>query len=480
MTARVFLLFVLVLSSCSTPPAKTDEAGQPVPAPLGHVEFPAYEKKVLPNGLTVYALEYHEQPIVAVRLMIRAGADRDPANLPGVASLAADLLNKGTATRSATQIADAIDQVGGSLEASANMESTNVAARVLVDSVNLAFELMNDVVVNPAFFPEELAREKQQAQSNLIANMQDPDFLADAVFERVIYGMHPYAHSVSGTLGSIDRITRADLVKYHQTYYAPNLSALAVVGDLPAAESFRLAEQWFGTWQKKESPPESDAGIPRLEGRRIVVVDKPDSVQTKIRVGHTTIGRRDPEYFNVLVASYILGGSGTGRLYQSLRAERGLTYGAYAGIDPRRGPSDFYSTTDTRTAKTGEAVNLLLEEIQKFRSAAVSTEELGNVKSYLIGSFPLSIEVPNDLANRLTTVFLYDLGDSYLNTFRDRLAAVTADDVWRAAREKISAENAAVVLVGKADEFKDQIQGLGNVEIIPLDKLDLAAPTLRK
>src|SRR5207253_1959870 len=160
----------------------------------------------LPNGLTVYALEYHEQPIVAIRLIITSGAERDPSNLPGVAAFTADLLNKGTKTRTATQIAETIDQIGASLEASANMESTNVTARALTDSVSVAFELMNDIVMNPVFSPAELERAQQQSESNLVANMQDPDFLADAVFERVIYGTHPYGHLQGGTLGSIPKI----------------------------------------------------------------------------------------------------------------------------------------------------------------------------------------------------------------------------------------------------------------------------------
>jgi zinc protease len=474
----VLSLLVLLLASCSSTPPKLDSP--PVPPALGRVDFPPYEKKVLPNGLTVYALEYNEQPLVAIRLMITAGAERDPASLPGVASFTASLLNKGTKARNATQIAEAIDQVGGSLEASSDMESTNITARALTDSTDVAFELMNDIVMNPAFSSEELGREQQQSQSNLVANMQDPDFLADAVFEHVVYGTHPYGHLQGGTLGSIPKIRREDLVKFHETYYAPNISALAIVGDLPTADSFKLAEQWFGSWPKKDIPKTIDNEIPKLDGRQIVVIDKQDSVQTEIRVGHTTVGRKDPDYFNVLVASYVLGGSGSGRLYQTLRVAHGLTYGAYAAIEPHRGPSDFYSTTDTRTPKTAEALNLLLDQIQKFQAAEVPAEELGNAKSYIIGSFPLSIEVPNDLANRLTTVYLYDLGDVYLKTFRDRLGNVSAGDVLRVAKEKISADNAAIVLVGKADDFKSQIQGLGKTVIIPLDKLDLDAPTLRK
>jgi len=444
------------------------------------VDFPSYERKVLANGLTVYALEYHEQPILAARLMITAGADRDPASLPGVAALTADLLNKGTKTRTATQIAETIDQVGGSLEASANMESTNISARVLTDSANVAFELMNDIVMNPAFSPAELERDQQQSLSNLVANMQDADFVADAVFERVVFGMHPYGHLQGGTLRSVPKIKRDDLVRFHDTYYAPNISALALVGDLPTSESFKLAEQWFGTWHRKEIAPQQEIEIPKLDGRQIVIIDKPDSVQTKIRVGHTTVARKDPDYFNVLVASYVLGGSGSGRLDQTLRVERGLTYGAYAAVEPHRGLGDFYTTTDTRTPKTAEAVQLVLDELRKFRASEVPADELRNAKSYIIGSFPLTIEVPNDLANRLTTVYLYDLGDNYLKTFRDRLGDVSASDVLRIAKDKISAENVGIVLVGKSDEFKTEIEKLGKIEVIPLDKLDLDSPNLRK
>jgi zinc protease len=475
----VIFLLCAVLAAC-TATAPADKSGPPEPRPLGRVDFPTYDKHVLPNGLTVYALEYHEQPIVAVRLMIRAGAERDPANLPGVAAFTASLLNKGTKTRSATDIAETIDQIGGSLEASSDMESTNISAAVLTDGANIAFELMDDIVMNPAFAQQELARAQQQTISNLVSNMQDANFLADAAFSRLVYGAHPYGHLETGTLTSVPKIRRENLVEFRNTYYAPNISALAIVGDLSTSNAFKLAEQWFGSWPKKDVPAYDNPPVPAIEGRRIVAIDKPDAVQTEIRVGHTTVGRKDPDYFNVLVASYILGGSGSGRLYQALRVERGLTYGAYTSVQPHRGPGLFYSTTNTRTAKTGETLNLMFEQLQKFRAGAVPAEELQNAKSYLIGSFPLSIEVPNSLANRLTTVFLYDLGDDYLKTFRDRLADVMSADVLRIAKEKISGEKAAVVLVGKVNEFKSQLEGLGNIDVIPPDKLDLDSPNLRK
>jgi zinc protease len=173
------------------------------------------------------------------------------------------------------------------------------------------------------------------------------------------------------------------------------------------------------------------------------------------------------------MASYILGGSAGGRLNLTLRVERGLTYGAYATIVPRRGPGSFFSTTDTRTEKTAEALKLVFEEIDKLRAVDVPPQELQDAKSFIIGSFPLNIEVPSDLATRLVTVFLYDLGDDYLKTYRDRLAEISEKNVQKAANEKVSGQNVAAVLVGNASAFKQGLEGMGIVEIIPIDKLNL-------
>jgi zinc protease len=479
---HVFRRFVLLLLLVAFA-AAAGSAQKPVPAdpaPLGKVTFPPYQTRKLSNGLTVYALEHREQPVVAIRLLIAAGAANDPADVSGVASMTADLLNQGTKTRSATDIAAAIDQVGGMLEASADMDSTTVSAGVLTDSVDLAFELMTDIVLNPAFDEDEIGRLQEQALSSLTADMDDADFVANAVLDRVVYGSHPYGHLQSGTLESIPKIKRADLVKFHETYYAPNTSALAIVGDMSAEEAFKLAERWFGSWQQKEVPQPAMASPSQANGRRIVVIDKPDAVQTEIRVGQLTVPRNDPDYFNVLVTSYILGGSGSGRLYQNLRVQRGLTYGAYATITPRTGPGLFYVVTDTRTEKTNEALQVTLDVIQKLRGGSVPDQELKDAKAFLIGSFPLSIEVPNDLATRLTTIFLYQLGDSYLDTFRDRIAAVSTGDVQRISRDKIMPDNLAVVLVGNASQFRKALEPMGKLEVISMGDLDLDSVTLKR
>jgi zinc protease len=305
--------------------------------------------------------------------------------------------------------------------------------------------------------------------------MEDPDFLADAVFSRALYGSHPYGHQEGGTPESIPAIERQDIVRFHETFYAPNIAAVAIVGDISTAEAFRLAERYFGAWKRKDIPAAQQPAPPKPTGRRIVLIDKPDAVQTEIRVGKLTVARKDPDYFNILIGSYVLGGSGVSRLNQKLRIERGLTYGAYATITPRRGPGNFYSVTDTRTEKTTEALSLILEEMESLRLKEVPAQELKDAQTYVIGSFPLSIELPANLATRLTTIFTYDLGDNYLATYRDRLAAVTSADVLRVAKEKLSPEDVTIVLVGKADDFKDALRPFGEVKVIPAGEVNLGS-----
>jgi zinc protease len=456
------------------------QSAPPEPPPLPKVEFPKYETKVLPNGLTVYAIQHSEQPVISIRLMIGAGASSDPAKLAGLAAFTAGLLNQGTESRTAVQIAESVDRIGASIEASADMESTTIAASGLQENTTTLLELMTDMLLRPKFGEEEIGRNKQRALSSLEANMEEPEYIADAVFDRVLFGSHPYAHPVEGTLQSIASIQRPDIVAFHQAFYAPNISALAIVGDLPSSESFKLAERYFGAWKKREAPKPQLAAPAKPTARRIVVVDMPDTVQTEIRAGQLTVSRNDPDYFKVLVANYVLGSSQSGRLHKELREKRGLTYGAYATIEPRKGPGVFYAITDTRTEKTAEALGLILKEFERLQASEATAQELKDTKTFLIGSFPLSIELPTNLSNRLMSVFLYDLGPDYLKTYRDRIAAVTAANMLQTSKQRLSPETLSIVVAGKASAFSKELERFGKVEVIPIDKLDLNSPSLMR
>ena len=444
---------------------------------LGRVEFPPYQERTLGNGLRVFAIEHDEQPVISIQLIVAAGSAHDPAQLPGLATFATDLLMSGTATRRAQEFAGVIDFAGGDISTRAAREAIIVSASFLADSTDLAFELLQDIVLNPAYAPEEIERLRGQTASAMSANLQDPDFITDTVFNLVLYADHPYGHPADGTPSSVQRIQREDIVAFHDTYFAPNITSIVVAGALEPPETFRLVEEWFGEWEAKDVTPVDLTLSERLESRRIVVIDNPESVQTEIRIGQTMVSRTDPDYFPVLIASDVLGGP-QGRLGDTLREERGLTYGAYEAMVPRIGPGSLYAATETRTEATIEAIELILAEIERLQTVRVPEDELEEVKAFRIGSFPLTIETPDNLTSRLANLSVYELGADYLARYRDELAAITSEDVARVASDQILDDDVLIVLFGNAEAFLEELEFLGPVEVIPLARLDLDSPTL--
>jgi zinc protease len=454
----------------------------PRPLAAREVKFPPYEIRALANGLQVVAVLHHEQPAVSLRLIVRAGAAQDPADKPGVAALAAALLDQGTASRTAQEIATAIDSIGGALGTGAGTDLTFVNAVVMKDSVDFALSLVSDVARTPTFAPEEIERQRQQVLSGLKVSYEDPDYLANVVFDRLVYGFHPYGRPNSGTPESIARITREDLVAFHRAYFAPNNAILAIVGDVTAEEAFRGAERAFGGWARRPEATPLAAPDPPEPTRRVIVVDRPGAVQTEIRIGNLAVPRRHPDYLALDLATKILGGEGSNRLHRVLRSERGLTYGASADLETLRLSGDIVAETDTRSDTTGEALRLIVDEYWRLQRERVSSGELQGAKDYLAGSFPLTIETPSDIALQVLNAVFYGLDLQELETFRERVNAVNVDDIQRVARAYLKPDRLSIVLVGDASTFVSQLAGAGfpQYERIALADLDLAAADFRR
>ena len=453
----------------------------PRPLPARDVKFPPYEVRTLANGMQVIAVLHHEQPAVSIRLLVRAGAAQDPKGKGGVAALTSALLDQGTTTKSAYEIADAIDSIGGGLGTGAGSDLSFVNVVIMKDSFAMAMDLLADVVHNPAFAEEEIERQRQQVLSGLQVSAGDPDYLASVVFDRLVYGFHPYGLPNSGTAESITSLTRADLQEYHKKYFVPNNMILAVVGDVTGEEAFGAAERVFGKWPRAEVPVVKPVEPPPPT-RRVVIIDKPDAVQTEIRVGHLGIPRKHPDYMALDLAFKILGGEGANRLHRVLRSERGLTYGASADIQTLKQSGDFMAETDTRTETTGEALRLIFEEYSKLRRDRVYDRELADAQAYLAGNFPLTIETPDAIATQVLNAVFYELPLDEIATYRERVQAVSPDDVQRVAREYVMTDRLSVVLVGNAAGFLPQLKGLGftDFEVIPIGEVDLMAASLRR
>jgi zinc protease len=449
--------------------------------PAHEITFPPYEMRTLPNGLQVIAVSHHEQPVVSLRLIVRAGAAQDPENRPGVAALAAALLDQGTTTRSAARIASTIDSIGGALGTGAGPDMTSITSIVMKDSLGLGLDLVADLAQHPTFAPDELERQRQQALSGMRVGYDDPEFLANVVFDRLVYGSHPYGRPQSGTPETVAAVTRDDLIAFHRKWFGANNAILAIVGDVGAEEAFTGAERAFGSWAGVDLPAPGRVPPP-APSRRVVVIDKPGAVQTEIRVGHVGLPRNHADYMAMDLASKILGGEGANRLHRVLRSERGLTYGASADFNALKESGEIVAQTNTRSATTGETLRLIVDEIWKLLHEPVGDRELAGAQEYLTGSFPLTVETPSQIATQILNVVFFGLNLNDLQTFRDRVNAVTRDDISRVVNAYLHPDKLTVVLVGDASTFAKQLPAAGfdQFDVIPASDLDLSSPDLRR
>ena len=322
-------------------------------------------------------------------------------------------------------------------------------------------DLVADVVRNPAFAPEEIERQKDQILSSLRVNADDPGYIADVVFDRLVYGFHPYGLPGSGTEESLGRaharrpagvpppVLRSE--QHDPRDRGRRHERRGVRGG--AARVRRLAPRRRCRRRAPVDPPPS--------ARRIVIVDKPDAVQTSIRVGQLAIPRKHPDYMAWDLAVKILGGEGANRLHQVLRSQYGLTYGAEADAEARKDAGDFVAETDTRTDTTGQALRLMIDEFSRLPRERVGERELADAQAYLAGSFPLTIETPDQIATQVLNVLFFDLPISEIGSFRERVLAVTPDDIQRVARQYVRPDRLSIVLVGNARAFASQLIELG-------------------
>lgn len=454
----------------------------PRPLPARPVTFPPYELRKLANGMQVVLVNHTEQPAISVRMIIRAGAAHDPAGKHGLAMLTATLLDQGAGGRTAEQIAEQIDFIGGALGTGAGTDLSYVNAVVMNDGYTIALDLMSDVVRRPTFTPEEIERQRQQALSALKVASEDPESVAGQVIDRLIYGFHPYGMPGAGTTESLNSLTRQDFVDFHRQYFVPNNALIAVVGDIGADEAMAGLEKYFGAWKPGEVPAQSMTEPPEAT-RRVIVIDKKDAVQTEIRVGHIAIPRKHNDFEAVDQAVKILGGEGANRLQQVLRSQKQLTYGASADLDTYKWAGAVIAETDTQTANTAEALRVVVDEFTRLQRERVFDEELAGAQDYMVGHFPLTIEVPDAIATQVLNQLFYELPVEDLPRFRERILRVTPDEIQRVARWFIRPAQLSIVLVGDADKFVNDLKGVGfgSYERVPIERLDpLAADFLKR
>ncbi|HEY0406980.1 MAG TPA: pitrilysin family protein [Pyrinomonadaceae bacterium] len=438
---------------------QTEDFRRQAPAPLQSkpLNIPKPYETTLSNGLQVVIVEDTRLPLVSYRLAFRTGSANDPAELPGLTGVMADLLNEGTETRTSKQIADEVARLGATLTAGVNSDYTTVAASALSMYGDQILDLMADITLHPSYPQNELDLSRQNRKQGLMAQRAQPSFLAGERLSRILFGQHPYA-TISSTPESLDAMTRDKLLSFHQAMFIPNNAVLVVVGNVKRDAVLKRVNDLFGKWAKGQTQTDNFPAPPARSARAIYIVDRPGSAQSNIVIANTSINRTSPDYFPMLVMHTVLGANASSRLFMNLREKRGLTYGAYSSLDTRRAAGTFRSSAEVRTAVTGESVKEFLYELERIRTEPVSEKELMDAKSYLTGVFPIRIETQEGLVDQFVQIKMYGLPADYLQTYRERVNAITAADIQRVANQNITPDRVAIVIVGDAAAISDQIK----------------------
>ncbi len=428
--------------------------GLAVPAAAAERPARAAERIVTPNGMVVLIQPQQSLPLLHVQVMVRAGSLYDPPGKAGLANLVAELLDEGTTSRSATQIAEQIDFVGGRLSASAEEDAVTASVQVLKKDASLAFDLLADILLHPAFAADELDRKRREVLGAITAEKDDPEAVARKAFQALIFGQHPYATPVHGTEETLPAITRQDLAAFHAHYYRPNNTIVAIVGDLTVAEALSQVKRVFGRWENQPVAPPSPPDPPRLGQRTVRLINR-DLTQANVVLGHLGIPRQHADYYAVSVMNYILGGGGfSSRILKTIREDRGLVYSAHSFFTAQAAGGSFSVMFQTKNEQANQAIRAVLAEIERIRAASVSDAELEEAKAYLIGSFPLKMDTAAKLARLLATTEFYSLGLDYPSRYPTLIAGITKADVLRVARQYLDAKRYAVVVVAKQEKAR--------------------------
>jgi len=426
---------------------------------------PSYASELLgkrvetPEGMVVLISERHDLPIVKVNMIIKAGSTLEPEDKAGLANLTAELLTEGTKKRTSSQIRDEIDFIGGSLDSSGGDDYVTVTLSVLKKDIDKGFDLLSDIILNPSFDQDEIERKKKLIKGNIKLEEEDPESVAEKAFVKEVFGSHPYGRPVEGSVESIDRITRKDIIEFHSAYYLPNHTIIGIGGDVTVDEVIGLINKYFNGWKRGVSEYKKRPGPPSLKGSKVLRIDR-DLTQATIILGHQGISRDNPDFYAVSVMNYILGGGGfASRLVQNIRESKGLAYDVHSFFTPKKDIGDFRVGVQTKNESAGFAIKEIIKEIKKLQEEGITEQELSDAKGYLIGSFPLRIDTNAKVAGMLTSIEFYGLGLDYPERYKSLINAITKEDVLRVARRYLYPEDLVLVIVAKQDKV--------NLEEIP-------------
>jgi zinc protease len=442
-----------------------DRTHPPLPGEPSRRPFPEFSVQRMGNGVAVYLVENHAQPYLSLMLTLRSGSCYD-GDLAGLGSFVGGMLLSGAGGYDAEQLAEEIDFLGATIDVSAGRDDITIRLGVLTRFLPQALDLLADVVLRPTFPADEVARERRHAIASLTQAKSDPGFLASVQFRREVYGASPYGTEVDGTEESIARIRRQHCVEFHRTHFTAGNAFVVAAGDIDQAALFAMLEERFGAWSGERPAPvawsDPEAGVTP----RVVVVDRPDAMQSAIRMGAVAISRRHEDFIPLVTLHTLFGGYFNSRINQNLRERNGYTYGASSTIEALAMPGSFSVRAAVGTEVTAAAVGEIVGELRAITTEPISDEELAMVVNFILGSQSLQIETPGQVAGFIRTIALYDLPHDYYNHFPAAVREVTRERILDVARRYLSPDRMITVVCGDAAKIAAELEAFGVVTVV--------------
>lgn len=427
-------------------------------------QLPEYTTFTLPNGLVVNLMEQHEVPVIALSVILPAGAifDGDQA---GLASLTADALKLGTNNYSKTQLDEALDFVGAKLYTSASKENASLYAKFATKDKEKILNIVKDVLLYPTFDESEYEKEKNRVLVGIERQKESPRSIIQSYFDVLIYGNHVYGNIPQGTLETLGALKTSDLKEFYNANYSPNGSAISIVGDFSSKDMKVMITKLFSEWKK--SPTEkvnlASKPIPNLSGSRVLLVNKEDAKETTFYIGSTGISRNNPEFVDISIINTLFGGRFTSMLNDELRVNSGLTYGANSRFEPLKYGGSFTISTFTANETTEAALDKTLEVLNTLHNKGLDEQSLTSAKNYVKGQFPPKYETVSQLSGLLGDMFWYDLDKSFINNFQKKVDDLDLKKANKIIETYFPKDNLQIVLIGKASEIKEIAKKYGKV-----------------
>jgi predicted Zn-dependent peptidase len=422
------------------------------------LKLPPHEKLTLKNGMTVLLMQKPGVPIVSFAAVVKAGSTADPVGDEGLASMTAGLLRKGTSKRSAQKFAEDLDFIGATFSADAGSDFTSIFAEFLSKDLDRGLDLLSDAMLHPAFPQSEVDKLISQGIDGVKAAKDEAQSVALSYYYGYLFERHPYARPDGGDELSLAHIKRDAVAKFYETNYAPANTILAIAGEFDASKMKAKLEETFGAWSAKGALPAALVAPTPAKGKRLLLIDKPDSTQTFFVFGNVGTSVTDPDRVPIRVVNTIFGGRFTSQLNEALRVESGLTYGAESFFDSKKQPGAFAIFSFTKNETTVQAMDLALKVLDHLNKEGVTAQELASAKAYIKGQFPPQIETSGQLARLIATHEFYGLHDDEINQLEARIDAVTPAVAKQAIEKHFPTDNLVFMLIGKASEIRPAVE----------------------